>query len=88
MKERNKTAFIFAAAGFGWLTFALLFDFGKAGATWCWGIAWGVWFFQRPESQRIEALIERMATTSWCDTSHHAEAREIWALLKGEKDAR
>ncbi len=35
--------------------------------------------------QRIEALIERMATRAWCDTSDHAEAREIWALLKGRE---
>ncbi len=35
--------------------------------------------------QRIEALIERMATTSWCDTALHAEAREIWALLKARQ---
>lgn len=40
-------------------------------------------------AQRIEALLERLASQSWCDTAHHIEARALLVLLREEiKDAR
>lgn len=33
---------------------------------------------------RIEALLERLASRPWCDTADHTEARALLALIRGE----
>jgi len=34
---------------------------------------------------RIQALIERMAKQPYCDTKDYSEARELWALIRGDR---
>lgn len=34
--------------------------------------------------QRLEAFVERMAKQPYCDTKDYSEARELWALIRGE----